>query len=207
MSTKNKIIRAKSAKNTHVKTQSNSDSYASNLELTRYKLNQFYQSKFNEKRIKGELKYPEKTNNANTYFAKDSFIYEKLSSRPKNEEFINKMRNDTSKPYKFERDLFDNQYNERIKNFIERRKKYIMHFNVNYTLNSSTINNSTNTIESNHTVPMSYYRTYLTTEVPERKNCPNVHCSICGSKLDENVNHSQELSGVTDRSLYKKSFS
>ena len=56
MSTKNKIIRAKSAKNTHVKTQSNSDSYASNLELTRYKLNQFYQSKFNEKRIKGELK-------------------------------------------------------------------------------------------------------------------------------------------------------
>ena len=77
MSTKNKIIRAKSAKNTHVKTQSNSDSYASNLELTRYKLNQFYQSKFNEKRIKGELKYPEKTNNANTYFAKDSFIYEK----------------------------------------------------------------------------------------------------------------------------------
>ena len=35
----------------------------------------------------------------------------------------------------------------------------------------------------------------------------NIEDDEIDTKLDENVNHSQELSGVTDRSLYKKSFS
>ena len=59
------------------------------------------------------------------------------------------------------------------------------------------------------TVPMSYYRSNLTTEIPERKNQVTEQCSVCGSKIEKN-NISQmscdKTVSVSDNSLYRKSY-
>lgn len=210
MSTKNKIIpstkKTKQPKTSKIAV----DSYATSLQLTRYKLNQFYQSKFNEKRVKGELDYENKSpKHQSTYFLKDSFLLEKLTSRKdKEDSFIN-----SNKPYKFERDLFDNQYHERIKAFNERRKKAMIDFNINYSLSESM--NKLNTSNKKQVspdsckVPMSYYRSNLTTEIPERKNQVTEQCSVCGSKIEKNEISQMSCDktvSVSDNSLYRKSY-
>lgn len=211
MSTKNKIIPSTKKPKQSIKKKLALDSYASSLQLTRYKLNQFYQSKYNEKRIKGELDYENKSpKHQSTYFLKDSFLLEKLTSRKNKEDNIM----DTNKPYKFERDLFDNQYHERIKSFNERRKKAMIDFNINYSLSESmnkmNTSNQKQISSNNCTVPMSYYRSNLTTEIPERKKPITEQCSVCGSKVEKNEISQMSCDktvSISDNSLYRKSYS
>lgn len=109
------------------------DYITSQMKNTRYKLNQFYLNKYNEKRCRGDLNYSiyEKVNKDVNYFKKNSAIFQKL----------NKTQEPTSPPpdanqnYIFEKDLFDNEYQRRLNEFNEKRKKI---FGTFYPRNSYT---------------------------------------------------------------------
>ena len=92
------------------------------LKDSRYKLNQYYQKKFNNDRISGQLPINQPKELSNRFFAKDSLIYKKLSKEQNNNKYLNK--NIDEEDYEFERDLLDKKYNERLKAFKEKRKNY-----------------------------------------------------------------------------------
>ena len=161
------------------------NSYSKQLQDTRYKLNQFYQSKYNDKQKNlMEMKYPLDKHN-NTYLAKDSFILEKLSNRNNtnnlNEDVVINVQN-----YNFERDLFDGEYHQRLEEFNERRKMFMNKVNSNNNKYSHVDNRcsniNTNTKDSMklsynynsncdsdlYRTYRSYYRSNLSTEIPKR---------------------------------------
>ncbi|MCQ2818346.1 MAG: hypothetical protein MJ252_13850 [archaeon] len=93
-----------------------SDDIPEDIKQSRYKLHQFYQSKFNDKRITGELEVNKP--NKLSLFTKDCLIMQKLSDPKINYDELK----DNKEDYVFERDLFDNKYKERLQKFNLKRK-------------------------------------------------------------------------------------
>lgn len=137
-----------SRKNTQQSNKSKSSkahNVSDEIKNSRYKLHQFYQSKFNEKRIKGELEYNKP--NQISMFTKDSLLMQRLS-QSNNDNNIEELISNGS-DYVFERDLFDNKYQERLKNFNLKRKKNPVHYsdnviNITNSLNTSYVNSHPN---------------------------------------------------------------
>lgn len=102
------------------------------IRLSRYRLNQYYLHKFNEDKMKMQ-----KTNNLSylNHYSQSSFLTEKMvntSRSPSTENII-------ETKYDFNRNLYDDQYHERLRFFNEKRHKGLNGIGYN---NVRTITNS-----------------------------------------------------------------
>ena len=177
------------------------------LKESRYKLNQYYQKKFNNERISGQLPINQPKELSNRFFAKDSLIYKKLTKEQNNNKILNK--NIDEEDYEFERDLLDKKYNERLKAFKERRKNYTAKILNGPISTLQIINNGVDKMKKNN-IEMIVNRdkyecpgfnTNLTTYVPMRK--------LNFNNDDRNLstrNDTYPLQTNSDFSQYKSSF-
>ena len=187
------------------------------LKDSRYKLNQYYQKKFNNDRISGQLPINQPKELSNRFFAKDSLIYKKLSKEQNNNKYLNK--NIDEEDYEFERDLLDKKYNERLKAFKERRKNYTAKIMKNPPSTLQIINNGVEKMKKKkkNNIQCCYnnlemivnrdkyecpgFNTNLTTYVPMRK--------LNFNNDDRNLstrNDTYPLQTNSDFSQYKSSF-
>jgi hypothetical protein len=186
------------------------------LKDSRYKLNQYYQKKFNNDRISGQLPINQPKELSNRFFAKDSLIYKKLTKEQNNNKILNK--NIDEEDYEFERDLLDKKYNERLKAFKERRKNYTARIMKNppstlqiinngvekmKRLNQCCCNNENNIemIVNRDKYECPGFNTNLTTYVPMRKlNYYN------DDRVLSTRNDTFQIQTTSDFSQYKTSF-
>ena len=186
------------------------------LKDSRYKLNQYYQKKFNNDRISGQLPINQPKELSNRFFAKDSLIYKKLTKEQNNNKILNK--NIDEEDYEFERDLLDKKYNERLKAFKEKRKNYTAKIMKNppstlqiinngvekmKRLNQCCCNNENNIemIVNRDKYECPGFNTNLTTYVPMRKlNYYN------DDRVLSTRNDTFQIQTTSDFSQYKTSF-
>lgn len=186
------------------------------LKDSRYKLNQYYQKKFNNDRISGQLPINQPKELSNRFFAKDSLIYKKLTKEQNNNKILNK--NIDEEDYEFERDLLDKKYNERLKAFKERRKNYTARIMKNppstlqiinngvekmKRLNQCCCNNENNIemIVNRDKYECPGFNTNLTTYVPIRKLNYNNDDRVLSTRND-----TFQIQTTSDFSQYKTSF-
>ena len=186
------------------------------LKDSRYKLNQYYQKKFNNDRISGQLPINQPKELSNRFFAKDSLIYKKLTKEQNNNKILNK--NIDEEDYEFERDLLDKKYNERLKAFKERRKNYTARIMKNppstlqiinngvekmKRLNQCCCNNENNIemIVNRDKYECPGFNTNLTTYVPMRKLNYNNDDRVLSTRND-----TFQIQTTSDFSQYKTSF-
>ena len=187
------------------------------LKDSRYKLNQYYQKKFNNDRISGQLPINQPKELSNRFFAKDSLIYKKLTKEQNNNKILNK--NIDEEDYEFERDLLDKKYNERLKAFKERRKNYTARIMKNppstlqiinngvekmKRLNQCCCNNENNNnqmIINREKYECPGFNTNLTTYVPMRKLNYNNDDRVLSTRND-----TYQIQTTGDFSQYKTSF-
>ena len=187
------------------------------LKESRYKLNQYYQKKFNNERISGQLPINQPKELSNRFFSKDSLIYKKLSKEQvNNNKFLNKKYDEDD--YEFERDLLDKKYNERLKAFKERRKNYTAKIMKNppstlqiinngvekmKRLNQCCCNNENNIemIVNRDKYECPGFNTNLTTYVPMRKLNYNNDDRVLSTRND-----TYQIQTTGDFSQYKTSF-
>ena len=186
------------------------------LKDSRYKLNQYYQKKFNNDRISGQLPINQPKELSNRFFAKDSLIYKKLTKEQNNNKILNK--NIDEEDYEFERDLLDKKYNERLKAFKERRKNYTARIMKNppstlqiinngvekmKRLNQCCCNNENNIemIVNRDKYECPGFNTNLTTYVPMTKLNYNNDDRVLSTRND-----TFQIQTTSDFSQYKTSF-
>lgn len=103
------------SRNVHFDNKARKNAMEESIRSSRYKLNQYYLHKFHEDRIKSQ-----RTNNPSylNHFAQDSFLLEKMVNLSRNPTTENM---NTEAQYDFQRNLYDNQYHERLRSFNEKR--------------------------------------------------------------------------------------
>ena len=185
------------------------------LKESRYKLNQYYQKKFNNERISGQLPINQPKELSNRFFSKDSLIYKKLSKEQvNNNKLLNKKYDEDD--YEFERDLLDKKYNERLKAFKERRKNYTAKILNGPISTLQIINNGVDKMKKNN-IQCCYnnlemivnrdkyecpgFNTNLTTYVPMRKLNYNNDDRVLSTRND-----TFQIQTTSDFSQYKSSF-